>query len=118
MSQRFDKKRKATIEEGMRQLPGPKGELFAAVFEHGSLVVEIYVPHKTDLQTPHKRDEAYVVVQGRGEFVNEDTRQNFEQGDFLFAAAGEKHRFENFSDDLVVWVIFYGPDGGEKAAES
>jgi hypothetical protein len=25
------------------------------------------------------------------------------------------HRFENFSDDLVVWVVFYGPDGGEAA---
>jgi hypothetical protein len=24
------------------------------------------------------------------------------------------HRFEEFSDDLIVWVIFYGPEGGEK----
>jgi hypothetical protein len=23
------------------------------------------------------------------------------------------HRFENFSDDLAVWVFFYGPEGGE-----
>jgi hypothetical protein len=23
------------------------------------------------------------------------------------------HRFENFSNDLVVWVLFYGPVGGE-----
>jgi hypothetical protein len=25
-----------------------------------------------------------------------------------------EHYFENFSDDFAVWVIFYGPDGGEK----
>ena len=31
----------------------------------------------------------------------------------LFAAAGATHRFENFSDDLTVWVLFYGPEGGE-----
>jgi hypothetical protein len=24
------------------------------------------------------------------------------------------HRFEEFTDDFYTWVIFYGPDGGEK----
>jgi hypothetical protein len=28
------------------------------------------------------------------------------------------HRFEEFSDDLAVWVMFYGPDGGEAAHHS
>jgi hypothetical protein len=37
----------------------------------------------------------------------------FGPSDFLFAAAGISHQFENFTDDLVVWVIFYGPEGGE-----
>jgi hypothetical protein len=36
----------------------------------------------------------------------------------LFAHAGVVHRFEDFSDDFVVWVFFYGPDGGEPDAES
>jgi hypothetical protein len=27
--------------------------------------------------------------------------------------AGVVHRFESFSNDLVVWVLFYGPVGGE-----
>jgi hypothetical protein len=35
----------------------------------------------------------------------------------LFAAAEVEHRFENFTDDLAVWVIFYGPEGGESAGE-
>ena len=29
--------------------------------------------------------------------------------------AGVEHRFEEFSDDLAVWVFFYGPEGGEAA---
>ena len=35
-------------------------------------------------------------------------------GDFLFVPAGVEHRFEGFTDDLAVWVVFYGPDGGER----
>ena len=34
-------------------------------------------------------------------------------GDLLFVPARVPHRFDNFTDDLVVWVIFYGPEGGE-----
>jgi len=31
----------------------------------------------------------------------------------MFIAAGTEHHFEQFSDDLAVWVVFYGPEGGE-----
>ena len=31
----------------------------------------------------------------------------------LFVPAGVEHRFEDFTDDLAVWVVFYGPEGGE-----
>jgi hypothetical protein len=31
----------------------------------------------------------------------------------MFVAAGTPHRFEDYSEDLAVWVIFYGPSGGE-----
>ncbi|CAN5750314.1 hypothetical protein BH24GEM1_BH24GEM1_26510 [soil metagenome] len=33
----------------------------------------------------------------------------------LFVPAGVAHRFEDFTDDLAVWVLFYGPDGWEAA---
>jgi mannose-6-phosphate isomerase-like protein (cupin superfamily) len=55
----------------------------------------------------------YVVVTGEGEFVAGSRRYKFGPGDFLFVAAGVEHRFETFSPDLAVWVLFYGPDGGE-----
>ena len=86
---------------------------FAKVFEHGSLVVEIFAPRGVDTQQPHTRDEVYIVMRGGGEFLNGATRHEIASGDFLFVPAGVEHRFENFTEDLLLWVIFYGPDGGE-----
>ena len=103
-----------TAEEALKRLPGPDGEPFAVVLEHGTLSIEIFAPKGVDTQQPHTRDEAYVVLRGTGEFVNGDTRHPVGPGDFLFVPAGVVHRFENFSEDLAVWVIFYGPEGGER----
>ena len=105
--------RRVTVKEAMARLPGPAGRRFATVLEHGSLSVEIYAPRGTDPQQPHTRDEAYIVVRGGGEFINGGSRQEVGPGDFLFVPAGVEHRFVNFTDDLIVWVIFYGPEGGE-----
>jgi mannose-6-phosphate isomerase-like protein (cupin superfamily) len=110
-----EEKRKVTVTEGMKQLPGPNGERFASLLKHGSLLVEIYAPRDQDPQKPHSRDEVYVVVQGTGDFLNGGERHPFEPGDLLFVPAMVEHRFENFSNDLIVWVIFYGPEGGESA---
>ena len=89
-------------------------EPFLEVFRHGSLQVEVYKPEGKDLQQPHSRDEVYVVISGTGEFLNRGVRSAFGPGDFLFVPAGAEHRFENFSEDFSTWVLFYGPDGGEK----
>jgi mannose-6-phosphate isomerase-like protein (cupin superfamily) len=103
-----------TTLDSMSRLPGPNGERWATVLEHGTLDLEIYAPRGADPQTPHTRDEIYVVVQGSGWFRNGAERHRFAPGDALFVPARVEHRFENFTDDLVVWVIFYGPEGGEK----
>jgi mannose-6-phosphate isomerase-like protein (cupin superfamily) len=87
---------------------------FREVFSHGSLAVEIYKPAGVDLQQPHSRDELYIVISGSGYFVNGDSRSPFEAGEVLFASAGVVHRFEDFSEDFMTWVIFYGPEGGEQ----
>ena len=108
-------RRRVTVAEALELLPGAGGARFAEVLEHGSLVVEIYAPRGTDPQTPHTRDEVYVVVQGTGEFVNGPESQSFGPGDVLFVPAGVEHRFERFTEDLIVWVIFYGFEGGEAA---
>ena len=100
------------VQDALAGLPDA-GVRFGTVFEHGTLQVEIYAPRDRDLQHPHKRDEAYFVVAGSGWFVNGDRRHEFGPGDFLFVPAGVDHRFEDFTDDFVTWVVFYGPEGGE-----
>jgi mannose-6-phosphate isomerase-like protein (cupin superfamily) len=105
--------RAISLAEALASVPGPGGERFATVFQRGSLAVEVYAPRGVDPQQPHTRDEAYVVVQGTGEFVHGERRDPVAPGSFLFVPAGLPHRFEAFSDDLVVWVLFYGPEGGE-----
>ena len=91
---------------------------FVLLFEHGTLQVEMYVPRgpsgeKIDPQQPHTRDEIYVVAQGCGIFFDGDARRRCQVGDLIFAPAACEHRFEDFSDDFAVWVMFYGPEGGE-----
>ncbi|WP_420319954.1 cupin domain-containing protein [Flagellimonas sp.] len=105
---------KLNPQEALKQL-STRNSPFMTLFEHGTLTVEIYKPEKVDLQQPHTRDEVYVVVSGTGEFLNGATRTTFAPGDFLFVPAGVEHRFENFTDDFSTWVLFYGPEGGEKS---
>jgi mannose-6-phosphate isomerase-like protein (cupin superfamily) len=110
--------RRATVAGALERLPGPGGERFAKVIGHGTMEVEVYAPRGRDPQTPHSRDELYFVVSGSGQFVNGPDRHPFGPGDALFVPAGVEHRFEEFTDDLAVWVVFYGPEGGEEPKEA
>ena len=98
-----------------RGLP-PPGNLAVPIFSHGTLEVEMYQPEGQDLQEPHLRDEVYLVARGTGIFFDGAGRHSVEPGSFLFVAAGQPHRFEEFSSDFAVWVLFYGSDGGETDA--
>lgn len=103
------------LSETLKKLPTPDGKRFVELFQHGSLSVELYAPRGIDPQTPHARDEIYVIASGTGTFragAYEDVP--FSPGDVFFVAAGVEHRFKDFSDDFATWVFFYGPEGGEK----
>jgi mannose-6-phosphate isomerase-like protein (cupin superfamily) len=106
---------RVTLDEAS-QLLAASNQRSVAVFEHGTLQVKLYAPRDQDAQTPHARDEIYVVARGSGWFVNEGRRHRFAPHDVLFARAGTVHRFAEFSDDFLVWVFFYGPRGGETDA--
>jgi mannose-6-phosphate isomerase-like protein (cupin superfamily) len=102
------------LAEGLARLPGRGGPPFAELLRHGTLSVEIFRPRGVDTQQPHPRDEIYVVANGSADFVYGSQRRRVEPGHFLFVPAGLPHRFENFTGDLTLWVIFYGPEGGER----
>ena len=93
--------------------PLPPGRLSALLLQRGSMSLRWYAPKNSDPQTPHDQDELYVVASGTGIFVRGDERVAFGPNDVLFAAAGDVHRFEDFSPDFATWVVFYGAVGGE-----
>ncbi len=106
--------RQATLDEAGALLPSTDAKpRSASVFRHGSMLVKLFAPRGADVQTPHKQDELYFVASGSGWFVNGDQRTRFGPNDMLFVPANVVHRFEEFTDDLAVWVVFYGPEGGE-----
>jgi quercetin dioxygenase-like cupin family protein len=103
-----------TLQMGMQQL-SKSGKDHTLVFNHGSLDVEYYKPEKIDHQTPHIRDEVYVIASGSGFFVKGGDRQPFEAGEVIFVPAYVEHVFEDFTEDFATWVFFFGPEGGEVA---
>ena len=101
-----------TVNNSLAELTG-HDQPFKKLFEHGTLEVEIYKPDQVDHQTPHTRDEIYVIASGSGTFINGEDKHPFEVGEVLFVPAGVEHRFVDFSEDFSTWVFFYGPEGGE-----
>jgi mannose-6-phosphate isomerase-like protein (cupin superfamily) len=89
--------------------PLTPGRLSRLAFETGDIELRHYAPQAEDRQVPHDRDELYFVIAGTGVFQRASERVPFGPGDVLYAAAGEDHRFAQFSQDFSTWVLFYGP---------
>jgi len=106
-----------TVDEWQKRIPTPEGKHFEVAFRHGSMSIELAAPLHPDTQQPHAQDEIYVVIRGRGWFVNGEERHRFGPDDILFVPAGVVHRFEEHSDGTLVWVVFYGREGGDGSPE-
>lgn len=92
-----------------RALPLPGERRSAEVFVDRDLEIR-FAAHPSDgPQTPHDRDEFYIVTSGAGHYRVEDRVTPVVPGDLLFAAAHTAHGFERISTDFSVWVVFYGP---------
>ena len=104
------------LAEARAGIPGPAGEHAVSVLRRGSLDLKLSLPVLPNKQAPHAQDEIYVIIRGRGVLCHDGKREVFAPGDLMFVAAGTEHHFEDFSEDLAVWVVFYGPQGGEAPA--
>ena len=103
------------LAQALARVPAATGEPFAELLRHGTMSVEIFAPVGLDTQQPHAQDELYVVIRGESEFLLAGERRRVCAGDLVFVRAGVEHRFENFTEGFAVWVVFYGPQGGEAA---
>ncbi len=80
------------------------------VFRDGELEIRFAAKPTNGPQTPHLRDEFYVVAAGTALYRVEENVTAVGPGDLLFAAAHVAHGFEDPSADFCVWVMFYGPE--------
>jgi mannose-6-phosphate isomerase-like protein (cupin superfamily) len=103
------------LAEARRRIPGLAGEHAIGLLQRGTLDVALSIPVSPKHQTPHSQDEIYIIVRGRGVLLHDGKRDGFEAGDLLFVAAGVEHQFDDHSEDLTVWRVFYGQKGGEGA---
>jgi mannose-6-phosphate isomerase-like protein (cupin superfamily) len=97
-----------TLAESISRLDRDQTD-FVRLLEKDAFDLSLYRPIGVDTQTAHARDEVYIVAAGSGTFVCEDERSAFGPGDAIFVPAGKRHRFEAFTPDFCVWVIFMGP---------
>ena len=85
------------------------GREFITLHESRHVLVEVYKPRLVDSQSPHDRDECYLIISGTGKFEVDGAVTEFGPGDFLFVPAFAPHRFNEFTEDFVTWVLFVGP---------
>jgi hypothetical protein len=97
----------ASLEEFLPKLTPAHPFQFALRLGEASTVV--YAPVPVDRQYAHDQAEVYVVVRGRGRLLNGPIDIEFATGDLLFVDVGVQHRFIDFTPDLVVWAVFFGP---------
>ena len=62
----------------------------------------------TDRQQPHREDEVYYVISGRGAIKVGDENRPVQPGSLVFVAAGVEHRFLDIEEDLRV-LVFWAP---------
>ncbi len=104
---------KFTTNEFLAKLPLPADEKwkdgvwFTNAFTKGAFELEFFAPRGTDYQTPHEKDEFYIIISGAADLIKENEIINCQIGDAIFVEAGEKHYFEKISDDFATWVIFF-----------
>jgi mannose-6-phosphate isomerase-like protein (cupin superfamily) len=83
------------------------GEVSVVLMEQPGMSLEYFSPQKVDTQTPHTRDELYIIVRGHGKLNRDGELIPCKAGDALFVPAQMQHQFVDFSDDFATWVIFF-----------
>ena len=102
-----------TLDELRQEADRERGPWFEFLTRAG-LEAGIYTlsAGETDRQSPHDRDEVYLVLSGRAAFTADGRTVEVGEGSVLFVAALVEHRFHDVAEDLRVLVFFGGPAEG------
>jgi len=73
-----------------------------------SVGLAVWPAGSIDRQRPHKEDEVYYVISGRGQIRVAGEDRPVQPGSLVFVAAGVEHRFHDIEADLRV-LVFWAP---------
>jgi mannose-6-phosphate isomerase-like protein (cupin superfamily) len=73
-----------------------------------SVGLAIWPAGSTDRQKPHREDEVYYVITGRGSIRVADEDRPVKPGSLVFVGAGVEHRFHDIDEELRV-LVFWAP---------
>lgn len=77
-----------------------------------SVGLAIWLKGQPDHQTPHREDEVYYVISGRGAIRVGGEDRPVKPGSLVFVATGVEHRFHDIEEDLRVLVFWAPPHKG------
>ena len=97
---------KFTIDEAINRRMAANSD-YTRLFGQGSFDIGFYRLIRFDKQTPHSRDELYIIAAGSGDFFCGRETKSFSTGDIFFVPAGVAHGFVKFTYDFATWVVFF-----------
>src|SRR3989442_7856182 len=74
-----------------------------------SVGLAVWPAGSADHQQPHKEDEVYYVISGRGHIRVADDDRPVRPGSLVFVAAGVEHRFFPVAEELPVLLLCAPP---------
>jgi mannose-6-phosphate isomerase-like protein (cupin superfamily) len=98
----------ASLEAARAGLQRRTGELYLEFLRRDSMSCGLYVLEAgaTDPQGPHREDEVYVVLGGRGRLLVDGEDRPVGPGSVVFVARTVPHRFHDVTERLSVLVFF------------
>lgn len=73
-----------------------------------SVGLAVWPKGKPDRQQPHREDEVYYVISGRGVIRVADDDRPVKEGSLVYVAAQVPHHFHDIEEDLRV-LVFWAP---------
>jgi mannose-6-phosphate isomerase-like protein (cupin superfamily) len=87
---------------------GKSGRLYHEFIRQESMSIGLYVlaAGGQDPQQPHREDEAYYIIRGKGTIRVADEDRPVQAGTTVFVAKSVEHRFHSIEEELHILVFF------------
>jgi mannose-6-phosphate isomerase-like protein (cupin superfamily) len=100
----------------IQQAHAAAGERWHEFLRVSDLSMGLYVLPAGDVdpQTPHREDEVYYILSGRGQIMVAGEDRPVQAGSLVYVAKGVAHRFHTIAETLQI-LVFFAPAEGSQA---